>query len=267
MRPRLIVIPVLALATAAWPHETNFGLSPHTVYREGWLVEYGFHQEEASGGGVRRRSRESEMHALYGVRADLSLGLSLPWAREEEARNGPSEGASGPGDLGLLAKYRVFKFDSLLASDYVSVLGDLRLPTASRAGTPALSEGGGSILAGLGYARVRKYWSGWADAGLRLHGTDGGERPGREAVLNLALGWRPRVAEIDELDVQALLELNHEQQAGREGHAAWFLSPGVGIARGTTMLKVAVQLPLRQHWDGIQPDVDYRLRIVMEHLF
>lgn len=272
-----VVLGLAALLTApAAAHETLFGISPATVYKGGWQTEFHLMQEEGSGNGKRFREREAEFSAFYGVEANASLGFRLPWKSLEEADGGPSQQASGAGDLGLIGKYRFFKRDAFISTDYASVIAEYTLAAAPRTSTPALAKGGDALLLGLGGSSIRKHWAFWADGGLRFHEKARGEAPGRETLFNLAAGWRPRVAEIDQLDFQALLELNHERQerdrdrlgeVGDSGHAAWFLSPGLRVGQGTTLFTLGVQIPIHRDWHGRQAEVDYRLKIGWEHVF
>lgn len=265
----LLPLPLLA-------HETNFGLSPHTVYKRGWMTEFHILHEEADRHGHRERETEAEAEFHYGVEAHLTLGFGLAWERLREAAHGPSERESGSGDVTLIGKYRVLKFDDFLATDYVSLITEYTLATAPRGTHPARGEGGDAGLVGLGYSRIRKFWAGWLDAGTRFHERGHGLKPGRETVADVAVGWRPRVAEIDQMDFQVVLELNYEHQDrardrdGRvenSGRSVLFLSPGLRFGRGVTIWNLAVQIPVDQSRPGDQPETRYRLKLGVEHLF
>lgn len=269
-----MALALVSLPIAAWPHETNFGIAPGTVYKRGWQLEYHTTVERGSrlheGGHVlgddRRRRREeveTEFEAFYGLREDLTLGLGLPLRSVDERDGGLHQTSEGHGDVMLMGKYRIFKEDAFLASRYLSLVWEYAVDGAPRTTTPALREGGDSFLAGLGYARIDRHWNFWVDGGRRER-----EGHGDGGVFNLATSFRPRVAEINELDFAGLLELNHEREQGPdEGHALWFLSPGIILGRGTTLFKIGFQHPVAQDWNGRQVGIDWRFKVGLEHLF
>lgn len=283
------VVAVLGLlgASAVLGHETNFGISPATVYRRGWQVEVHSVLEEGTEvyrgsrrvsdtAGRREREIETELEAFYGIRAHATVGFAVPWTSRTETLRGEKETASGGGGVGLIGKYRFYKRDVFLGTTYASVIGEYRLAGASRTSEPPLSSGADAFLTGVGLSHVRKFWAFWTDAGIRLHDRAGGEREAPEEIFDAAIGWRPRVAELDQVDFQALLELNYEAQGrARDGSGevddsggrAWFLSPGVRVGRGTQLFNVAVQVPIAQTRHGEQVGVAYRLRVGWEGVF
>lgn len=277
----------VASALAARGHETNFGISPATVYRRGWQVE--FHSVLEEGTEVYRGSRrvsdtegrreqevETELEAFYGIRAHATVGFAVPWTTRTETLRGEKETASGGGDVGLIGKYRFYKRDVFLGTTYASVIGEYTRAGAARTSEPPLSSGADAFLTGVGLSHVTKFWAFWTDAGIRLHGKASGAREAPQEIFDAAIGWRPRVAELDQIDFQTLLELNYEAQGrtrdgsgqiGDSGGRAWFLSPGVRVGRGTQLFNVAIQMPIAQTRHGEQVGTAYRLRVGWEGVF
>lgn len=267
----------IVLMGAARAHETLFGISPATVYKHGWQVE--FHAEEAhaaAGGGRREREREADLSAFYGVEPHISLGFGVPWRSVSERDGGRAESASGTGDLTLFGKYRFYKEDVFLGTTYASLIAAYTYAGAPRTSDPPLSDGADALLVGIGVSRVGKHWAVWWDAGARFFEEANGAREAPERIANLAVGWRPRVAELDEIDFQVLLEFNHEAQgrartsAGEvtdSGGSTWFVSPGVRTGKGTYLVSLGVQIPVAQERHGDQVETDYRIKIGWEGVF
>lgn len=270
-----------ALAPRARAHETNFGISPDTIFKRGWEIEFNHYWTERTGtrrgsrrttnwAGHREREFESELEAGYGVQENLTLGAALPWMSMEESRNGEDERTSGVGSPHIFGKYRFYKRDVFQGTNYASLIGRYTIAGGRRTDDPPLSDGHDTFLLGLGGSHIRQHWAFWANGGRQFTERRGGERPGDADQLNLAAGWRPRVAELDELDWQGLLEFNYERQertddddgeANDSGHRVWFVSPGFRTGYGRSLLNFGIQIPLAQDWKGEQLGIDYRLKV------
>ncbi|MEM7164734.1 MAG: transporter [Planctomycetota bacterium] len=89
---------------------------------------------------LRRRfeERTAVLGIDYGLRADMSLSLLVPYTHRQLRSGGSSQSAEGVGDAAFLAKYRVWKTDWFRSAAHVAVFGGVQAPT----GNSRESEGG-----------------------------------------------------------------------------------------------------------------------------
>lgn len=70
--------------------------------------------------------------------------------------------------------------------------------------------------------------------------------PVERYAADVAVGWRPSLAEVDEIDINPVLELNALWFQPRSGRAPSFaISPGILVAYRRYLLKFGIQQPLR----------------------
>lgn len=204
------------------------------------------------------------------MQENLTLGFALPWMSVKEKRLGESERTDGPGSPHLFGKYRFYKKDVFQGTNYASLILRAKLAGGHRTADPPLSDGHDAFLLGAGASHIRAQWAFWINGGREFSERRGEDRPGETDQLNFAVGWRPRVAELDQLDFQGLLEFNYERQ-GRDadddgqaqdaGHRIWYFSPGFRIGYQRHLLNLGLQIPITQDWHGEQLGIDHRLKL------
>lgn len=187
-------------------------LDGETLYEGGSLVTLGFEMER---GETLRAGRdriddpadtsESTLRTTfawqYGLRHDLQLGIAVPFVRHARDSDIEELVGSGLGDVELLAKWRVFRWDAPGKALNVALLGQLSLPTgeddAESGGLrhePELQAGSGGLdpALGLGVTHEPGRWR-FNAAALHRWRTDSdgdGFALGDEFVAELAVGNR-----------------------------------------------------------------------------
>ena len=104
----LLAAGMVATAKPGAAHNPIFTPGPHLVYGGGIEVGVGYSRKRSSGGGERETEQEIEFEIEYGLTADWSAEMELPFVDKELNGSGPS----GLGDVVLRSRYRVPRLDT-----------------------------------------------------------------------------------------------------------------------------------------------------------
>jgi hypothetical protein len=187
-------------------------LDGETLYDGGSLLTFGYEFER---GDSMRSGRHrvfdpfaahestwrTTMAFQYGLRNTLQLGVALPYVAHERASTAGDVDTDGIGDLQLLAKWRVYRWDAPAQALNLAVLGELSLPTgdddAQQNGVrlePELQTGSGGIDPALGFGLTHEpgRWRFNMAALYRWRTDTDGDHAhlGDELVVELAAGNR-----------------------------------------------------------------------------
>jgi len=266
-------------------HETNFGISPSTLHKGGIHVEtniifselpYVYDGSDKIHGRHRKTSltrNETTLH--YGITPEITMGLTLPWEKIETKNEHVLRSSSGLEASSIDAKYRFYKTDSFAGTTYASIIGIYKFG-GPKTDSPALHSGNDSFLLGLGSSVVRPKLSFWLNGAIRFHDEESHFKPGDEIIASTALGYRPWIAEMNEIEINYMAELNYEnqsrdefsgQEVGNSGKEILFLTPGLRINYNRQLVKMAVQIPVYQKFHGEQTGFNFRAKIGWELMF
>lgn len=286
---RWVLLAALAsgLATPLDSHETNFGISPSTLHKGGvhlesniiWDRKTEIHRGDdrvSDRAGRHRTIYRQDTLVHYGVTPTVTVGLQLPWMRIEEGETGRRDRSeSGLNDMTADVKFRFYKKDTFAGTHYASVIAAYTFG-GPKTGRPALDDGADAYLLGAGTSFVRPVFSFWLNGALRWHDKESGSRAGTEVIASTALGYRPWIAERDEIELNYMLEFNYEHQErahdrageiGSSGREVVFVSPGLRVNYNRQLIKGGVQIPLEQSWHGTQLDYGPRFKLGWEWMF
>ena len=261
---------LLAMPRNAMAHDPVFGLGPHVIYEGGVEISP---ELDASQSASTRGQNLSFLNVDYGINADWTVGIDLPWTFKQNAYGQ----ANGLGDLGLFTKYRFWRKDGLGVVDSMAALLKVKFDTSKQGAPtttkPALGTGTTDVILGLTYGHESLKWYRWASIRYRRNGHSGGKKVGDKVLVDLAAGWRPTMPEYLKPDMVWLLELNGEY--GRhgslddvslvnDGGTELFLSPGFMWTVRNFAVKAGVQLPVFSNLNGVQTKTDYRAKLELE---
>jgi hypothetical protein len=269
----LLLGPLLVRCVSASPIRAN---TPGTgvFQRSGVLVGTEVDQEE--GGGAEVTTLSSFVELRYTPDTHWVFAARVPYLVEStvQGKVGPSETASGLGDLVVSVKHRFYRWVGPWADRHAAIEVGLKLPTGATdrpAGpgfSPALRShlqpGTGSTdgLVDLVYQQARRRFVFAADGGYRYNTEgDGGYRQGDQAQLNLSANYVlfPRDYKQPGHEVFAVLEgtLQDEKDDRLQGktlpgtgRTGFYLAPGVQyVATERLFLDLSVQLPVWEDAD------------------
>lgn len=253
----LMVSPALA-------HDPVFGLGPHVLFKGGVEIAPQVLSEESQDG----RETEAGVELTYGLTGDWAAGIELAYVD----KSGISDN-SGFGDIRLFTKYRFWRRDSLGVQQSVSLLAKVKFDT-NAGGVPPLGSGSTDGMFGLAYGYESRKWYRWASARYRINGENSrGLQRGNKLFIDLVGGIRLKPTAYDEPDTVWMLELNGEysERSGMKrvsvpnsGGTEWFISPGIFWTLRNFAVKAGVQIPVASDLNGVQPETDYRARLVLE---
>ncbi|GMQ99760.1 MAG: hypothetical protein BMS9Abin18_0585 [Zetaproteobacteria bacterium] len=264
---------LLAMPRNAMAHDPVFGLGPHTIYEGGVEITPEF---DVSQSASTRGQDLTFLKAAYGINADWTAGIELPWTFKENV----SDQANGLGDLRLFTKYRFWRKDSPGVQESVAALLKVKFDTSKQGANPAptvakpaLGTGTADVVLGLTYGYESLKWYRWASIRYRRNGHSSGKKVGDKVLVDLVAGWRPTMPEYLKPDMVWLLELNGEY--GRrgsldnvslvnDGGTELFLSPGFMWTVRNFAVKAGVQLPVFSNLNGVQTKTDYRAKLELE---
>lgn len=210
-----ILLVALSPLMEAMAHEPIHGLGPDMPARGLW----GYEMELESGTSADERSFVQELS--YGITPDLAVTVGVPY-----------ETSDGVGDLELRGKWRFVRRDFAGGSDQIALIAAIRAPTGENG-----DEWGG--LVALTGTRSFGRWYLWSDVQAAFRDPD------HRYAADVAVGWRPTLAEFDEIDINPVLELNAVRlQRGSAGSDPLYLSPGVLMAYRRYLVKFGVQVPV-----------------------
>ncbi len=265
-----VMLSVFLATGGALAHEPIFGLGPHTIFKGGFGLEMEFEGEKASGAGEVEREYVLTSEIIYGITADLSATLVIPYILERSSINE----SSGPGDVSVRTKYRFWRRDGIGVQDAAAVILGAKLPTGDDDKTPRLGSGSTDYLLALTIARESLKWYYFGDVRYRLNTEGGGGlRAGNGVFADLAIGIRTRRVEYLRPDLVVIAELNFEARDRNEffgvdvadsGGTRLFLSPSFFFTYRNWALKGGIQFPVDQDLNGNQPESDYRFSLAVE---
>ncbi len=205
----------------------------------------------------------------YNITSDLLVGTMAPFVQVEARSIAGTNDSFGLSDISLFAKYLVVQIDALQETFRVTVKGNIKFPTGSKNRTPALGTGTVDYSLGTVGAWIGERFGIYGDASYTFKGTSEGYKFGNAIIYNLALGFRafPAVYETYPTSQWNLyLELNgmhtakdkvNSQTLLDTGGNILFLSPGIQyIPSRYFLLEASIQIPIYQHYNGIQPGTD-----------
>ena len=265
-----VILSALMMSGSAFAHEPIFGLGPHTIFKGGFGLEMEFEGEKSSGAGEVEKERVVTSEIIYGITADLSATLAIPYIFE---RSGTDE-SSGPGDVSIRTKYRFWRRDGVGVQDAAAVILGVKLPTGDEDKAPRLGSGSTDYLFALAVARESLKWYYFGDVRYRLNTEGGGGlRAGNGVFADLAIGIRPWKIKYLRPDLVVIAELNFESRDRNEffgvdvadsGGTRLFLSPSFFFTYRNWALKGGIQFPVEQDLNGNQPESDYRFSLAVE---
>lgn len=224
----------------------------------------------------------------YGLRHDVQIGIAVPFVSTERAAVDERESSTGLGDVTLLAKWCIHRWDAPGVSINTAVLGTLSLPTGEDdhrgAGgklEPELQVGTGGIDPAIGFAITPEpgRWRFNAAVLQRWH-TDGdgdGDRRGDQLFAELAVGNRfwlePYPGPFLRFDVFA-----HYYHAARDrlddtrlpdtGGARTALGATLAFRpRPTLDLQLTAEVPVWRDANGRQLDEDWSAMVSVGYRF
>ena len=262
-----------AAAKSAAAHNPIFAPGPHLVYRGGLEVTAGYSRDRASGAGERETGQEVELEFEYGLTADWTAEMELPFVDKDLN----DSGSSGLGHMVLRSRYRFLRLDTPGVQRSAAVLVQVKLPTGDDEATPRLGSGSTDFVGGLLYGHESRRWYYNLAARYRLNTEGGGGlEKGDKQFLDIVGGVRPFLTGYLEPDAVVFLELNGEN-AGRDelngadvaGTGGWelFLSPGLFATYRNVALRTGVQIPIAKGLNGDQPESDYRFKFEIKYTF
>ena len=269
----LLAAGFVATAKPGAAHNPIFTPGPHVVYGDGLEVTAGYSRDRASGGGERETGQEGEIELEYGLTADWTAEIELPYL-DKDSNGG---GSSGLGDIVLRSRYRFLRLDTPGVQRSAAVLVQVKLPTGDDDGNPRLGSGSTDFTGGLLYGHESRRWYYNLAARVRLNTVGGGGlEKGDKQFLDVVGGVRPFLTGYLEPDAVVFLELNWEN-AGRDrlngadvaGTGGWelFLSPGIFATYRNVALRTGVQIPIAHGLNGAQPESDYRFKFEIKYTF
>lgn len=268
-------------------HETNFGISPSTLHKGGVHIEsnvtwdrktetYEGSKRISDTGGQRFTEARLDSFIHYGLTPTWTIGMQIPYVNLESKTSGSRRESEDGFDKWLFdVKYRFFKKDTFAGTHYASLVAHYS-PGGPKTGVPRLDDGADSWLLGVGTSFVRPVISLWLNGAVRWHDKESGKRLGSEIVASFAMGYRPWIAERNELEYNYMLEFNYEHQErardrageiGSSGREVVFFSPGIRVNYNRQLIKAGVQIPVSQTWHGTQLGYGLRYKLGWEWMF
>jgi len=266
-------------------------LDGETLFEGGWLVTLGGQQETREGlrRGTKRvddpldrrlTERTAALGVHYGLRYDVQLSAIVPWidrALRLDDPTGPDRlSAHGPGDIAIVAKWRVRRWDDVGTATNLAVLAGLEMPTGAdgeRSGgallPPDLQPGSGSWDPSIGAAITHEpgRWRFNAAALYKRNGKGAQDyKAGDELFMELAAGNRfwlePYPGPFMRLD--ALLRYRFQGRASDGGASLSgtdrdVLTAGATLAfrpRPSLDFQLFVEIPVWQDLGGTQLEKD-----------
>ena len=269
----LLAVGMVATAKPGAAHNPIFTPGPHLVYGGGLETTIGYSRDRASGGGTRETGQEVELELEYGLTADWTVEMELPFV----AKDLNTDGSSGLGDIVVRSRYRFLRLDTPGVQRSAAVLGQVKLPTGDDDRTPRLGSGSTDFVGGLLYGHESRRWYYNLAARYRLNTEGGGGlEKGDKQFLDMVGGVRPFLTGYLEPDAVVFLELNGEN-AGRDtlngadvadtGGWKLFLSPGLFATYRNVALRTGVQIPIAHGLNGTQSESDYRFKFEVKVQF
>ncbi len=269
----LLTIGLVLVTKAAAAHNPIFTPGPHVVYGGGLETTIGYSRDRASGAGEKETEQEIELELEYGLTANWTAEIELPYVVKDSS----DDGSSGLGDIVLRSRYRFLRLDTPGVQRSAALLAQVKLPTGDDDSTPRLGSGSTDFVGGLLYGHESRRWYYNLAARYRFNTEGGGGlEKGDRQFLDLVGGVRPVLTGYLEPDAVVFLELNWEN-AGRDelngadiaNTGGWelFLSPGIFATYRNIALRAGIQIPIAEGLNGNQPTSDYRFKFELKYTF
>lgn len=264
---------MVAAAKPGGAHNPIFTPGPHVVYQGGLEATIGVSRSRASGAGEWETEQEVEIELEYGLTADWTAEMELPFV-DKDTNDG---GASGLGDIVLRSRYRFLRLDTPGVQRSAAILGQIELPTGDDGRSPRLGSGSTDFVGGLLYGHESRRWYYNLAARYRLNTEGaGGLEKGDRQFLDVVGGVRPVLTSYLEPDAVTFLELNWENADRDQLNGAkladtggWelFVSPGLFATYRNVALRTGVQIPIAHGLNGDRPESDYRFKFEIKYTF
>lgn len=269
----VVTIGMIAATTPANAHNPIFTPGPHLVYKGGIEATVGYARDRASGAGETETGQEVALEIEYGLTADWTAEMELPYVDKGLNDND----SSGLGNVVLRSRYRFLRLSTPGIQRSAAVLGQIKLPTGDDGATPRLGSGSTDFVGGLLYGHESRRWYYNLAARYRLNTEGGGGlEKGDRQFLDLVGGVRPVLTGYLEPDAVIFLELNWENSSrdklngtfvDNTGGSELFLSPGLFATYRNVALRTGVQIPVARNLRGDQADSDYRFKFEIKYTF
>jgi len=225
----LLGISLLGLASTATAHETIFGNSPRTIWKDGfeieWETEFEVFKRYYRGDKNAGNPTDTKLYRThfgpnftYGITTDLSFFAAFPFAyavRTDPVRGRESYAGLDDWEVGL--KQRIYNDPFEGGSIQMGVFADFRLPTGSMrnmstspAAAPiSFGDKGLGITMGLttSVSSSREYL--WADLSIETGLNEGDTAMGPAATLHLSYARRMwDLVSYDDPDLIVLVEFD-----------------------------------------------------------
>lgn len=269
----LLATGIVATAKPAAAHNPIFTPGPHLVYGGGLETSFQYSRNRANGVGQRETGQEAEFGVEYGLTADWTAELDLPFVDKDLN----DSGSAGLGDIVLRSRYRFLRLSTPGVQRSAAVLAQVKLPTGDDGRTPRLGSGSTDFVGGLLYGHESRRWYYNLAARYRFNTEGGGGlEKGDKQFFDIVGGVRPFLTGYLEPDAVVFLELNWEN-AGRDtlsgadiadtGGWELFLSPGIFATYRNMALRTGVQIPIARGLNGNQSESDYRFKLEIKYTF
>jgi outer membrane putative beta-barrel porin/alpha-amylase len=247
-------------------HDPIFAPGPHVLYKGGIEVHGRFAQSEK--GSDKKSEYVSEFK--YGLTGDWVAGIELPYKNLD----GGGNSLNGVDDVMLSTKYRFWRNDSLGKQETAAVLVKLKLDSSDS----EVSNNAADSILGLTYGYESLKWYRWASIRHRFNDdinkqTLGNLQRGDKTLIDLVVGYRPKLNSYLEPDMVYMVELNSEfsqrskingMSLNDSGGKEFFISPGFMWTLRNMAIKGGVQLPVYADLNGVQSESDYRFKLSIE---
>lgn len=296
--PLCALLGLLAFAVPATAHETVFGASPRTIWKDGFEFEWETSFEvfrkymlgDKNAGnptGTKLYRTHFGPNFTYGITSDLSAYAAFPFAHA--IRTHPTDGREeflGLDDWEVGLKKRLYNEPLKGGSLQFGIFGDLRLPTGrsrndslSAAASPISfgSKGVGLTLGATASASSTREYV-WADLAIETGIAEGDTAMGPAAMLHLAYAWRAwKLQHHDDPDLIILLEFDVAgrdkgvEMGVRKPNSGYFATHfALGFQLNLTNrheIKIGYNLPLYRNYNGLQFVHDGELKFTYSYLF
>ncbi len=250
---------LLPIAASAGSINTDVALAPTAG---GHIFRLQYHYAEASSGGNVEQINSSGVRGtyVYGLRRDLALFLSVPYANRQVDRVLPKlgrveEAHDGVGDITVMAKYRLWHRDPApLDTQRIALLAGLNI----RSGDSQFSSDSYDPIIGAVY--TWRHDRSKFDADLIYQFNTGRGRHRHDALrYDLAYSHRLFPSEFGDsaFEIDAVAELNGRYLT--DGSHEIFLSPGVQLIAERWLIEASVQLPIVRELAAGRAETDYRV--------
>lgn len=269
-----------AAASPALAHGPLFSPSPHAVWKGGMEVHvHAEHFNSGNLGAPNLSHNEWSVGYLYGITADWTVGINLPYQDGFDTPLNQFDAGFGSGIRGVVlrTKWRFRREDLRHGQNSTALLASIRLPgNGSGLDSPADTHARGWRL-GLTDDHEGLKWYRFESLVYQHNGTNGaGYHHGDAVYLNFVPAMRPRTPSYTQPDMVWMLGFNleyrhHDQLHGMDlpntGGTQLFVSPQFMYTIRNYAIKFGVQIPVYSRLNGNQSKNGYRVAMEFEWHF